>query len=47
MKRAVTIALSMLLFGANAALAQVKPVDPPQPRPPAVDPKASLVSPTD
>jgi hypothetical protein len=40
MKRAVTIALSMLLFGANAALAQVKPVDPPQPRPPAVDPKA-------
>ena len=44
MKGYVAIALSALLLGAGAALAQVKPVEPPQQRPPAVDPKACAPS---
>jgi hypothetical protein len=40
MKRVAAIALLALLLGAGVALAQVRPVEPPQPWPPAVDPKA-------
>ena len=40
MTRHAAIALSVLLLGAGALQAQNRPQQPPEPRPPALDPKA-------